>query len=80
MSLLSKGINIRGEEVPLYDGNPYARLDGDSTLLIIHDLPLSYSNDEILKWLERMKIQVTELSEGWTLEIPVFISNGLPLV
>ena len=49
MEILSSQITLRGTRVDIYDTNPYIRQDTDSHYVAVHDLPLSYSNQELEK-------------------------------
>lgn len=50
-SLLISRFTLRGVSVDLYDANPFVIPEGDSSYVAVHDMPLSYSDEEILKWL-----------------------------
>ena len=52
LALLTEKIHLRGVTLDVYDKNPYVKPEGDSTYLMIHDIPLSYDNREIIRWLE----------------------------
>ena len=52
IALLTEKIHLRGLTVDVYDRNPFSRPEGENTYLAVHDIPLSYDNNEITKWLE----------------------------
>jgi len=49
--LLDEKMSMRNILVDIYDTNPFVKPFGESTYLAIHDIPLSYDNNEIKKWL-----------------------------
>ena len=52
VELLQKKLTLRNITIDLYDQNPYVKPESDSTYLVIHNIPLSYSNDVIANWLD----------------------------
>jgi len=51
-NLLEEKLSLRNITIDIYDQNPYTRPAGENTYLAIHDIPLSYDNTVIQRWLE----------------------------
>ena len=58
LALLTQKLPLRGTVVPVYSDNPYIHQNPDSQYLAIHDLPLSYSNEEIQNWLQSRGVKL----------------------
>lgn len=50
-TLLNKGLVLRDEVIPVNDKNPFVSKSSDGIYTLFHDLPLSFDNREIEKWL-----------------------------
>ena len=50
--LLEEKLSLRNTTIDIYDQNPYTIPAGEKTYLAIHDVPISYDNAVIHRWLE----------------------------
>lgn len=59
VKLISKGLEIRGVTVPVYDTNPFTQAKNEHlTRVTIKDVPLSVNDELISQTLARMKCQI----------------------
>ena len=64
MTLLTQGLELRGVAVTLYDKNPFIIRESDegsvqeTTRLVVGQIPLSYSNEDILKSVQALGVKI----------------------